>query len=69
MKTATMASTNDLRVVAAEVAMRAAAEYVRVNNLKVLDYDAATQMNTAREYEAVMLERIKAALEQGVDRA
>lgn len=33
---------DQLGTAAAEIAMRAAAEYVRANNLKVLDYDAAT---------------------------
>lgn len=32
-----------LGTIAADVAMRAAAEYIRINNLKVLDYDAATE--------------------------
>ncbi|MBC8868618.1 MAG: hypothetical protein H8E44_04340 [Planctomycetes bacterium] len=33
---------DQLGTIAAKVAMRAAAEYVRVNDLKVLDYEAAT---------------------------
>jgi hypothetical protein len=37
-----MKTTDQLGTIAAETAMRAAAEYVRTNGLKVLDYDAAT---------------------------
>lgn len=38
-----MRTIDNLGTIAAEVAMRAAAEYVRSNGLKVVDYDAATE--------------------------
>lgn len=38
-----MPNIDDLGTLAAEVAMRSAAEYVRVNNLRVHDYDAAAE--------------------------
>lgn len=39
----TTAKIDNLGTIAAETAMRAAAEYIRRNNLKVCDYEAATQ--------------------------
>ena len=35
---------DNLGTIAADVTMKAAAEYIRANNLKVLDYDVATEV-------------------------
>jgi hypothetical protein len=62
-------STESLGTFAADVAMRAAAEYVRVNNLKVLDWDAATAC--LRQWCKIKLREAladaKAAIDCGMD--
>ena len=62
---------DNLGTIAAEVAMRAAAEYVRANNLKVVDYQAATEClrSCIKNRLASALDDAKAALDVGMGQA
>ena len=64
-----MRTIESLGTVAADVAMRAAAEYVRTNNLKVLDYDAATAClkSYCKTYLPQALKDAKAAFDCGMN--
>ena len=61
----TNATIDRLGNIAAETAMRAAAEYIRQNNLKVLDYDAATEC--LRSWCKIKLPQAMADAKQAID--
>jgi len=67
MTIATM-NIDNLGTLAANVAMRAAAEYVRANNLKVLDYDAATEclLSYCKSWITIALRDAKEAIDCGM---
>jgi hypothetical protein len=64
----TCKSIDSLGSIAAEVAMRAAAEYVRAHNLKVLDYAAAAEClrSYCKVYLPIALKDAKDALDCGM---
>jgi hypothetical protein len=63
-----LSNIDSLGTIAANVAMKAAAEYIRANNLKVLDYEAATEClkSYCKTRLPIALQEAKEALDCGM---